>query len=89
MTTYPRAVTRRTPLPAVAIRWTLIVAALALTAAALVTAVLRVSYPFDIDFVEDGMLYIDLNGPSTEVQGNRTKAAHDRPGEDPDEDRTH
>ena len=31
-------------------------AALALTAAALVTAVLRVSYPFDIDFVEDGML---------------------------------
>lgn len=40
-------------------------------------------------FVEDGMLCIDLSGPSTEVQGNRTKAATARPGEASDEDRTH
>ena len=40
-------------------------------------------------FVEDGMLCIDLNGPSTEVHGNRTKAAADRTGEDSDEDRPH
>ena len=56
MTTHPRRVPGTTPLPVVATRWTLIVVATALTVSALVTAVLRVSYPFDIDFIEDGML---------------------------------
>lgn len=41
---------------ATAIRWLLPVLALALAAVFVVTAALRVAYPYDIDFVEDGML---------------------------------
>ncbi|MEZ4771337.1 MAG: hypothetical protein R2844_23325 [Caldilineales bacterium] len=56
MTTVLRPTERSTSAPATAIRWVLVAVATALALAALITAATRVAYPYDIDFVEDGML---------------------------------
>ena len=56
MASLPRQGVHATSAPAAAIRWALVAVAVALAAAALITAIARVAYPYDIDFVEDGML---------------------------------
>ena len=52
----PRRTPRNSQASATAVHWTLAATALALAAAALATSARRVAYPFDLDFVEDGML---------------------------------